>query len=176
MNFLNQNIEDYISPKTSSSDGCILFECDELDCYDFPDEEDVPEDQYVAMITGFRKHKDRYKNYYIDVCYKIFSYDTLKQWENRIIDKISYSYIRTRFVEDGDEHRRFRAAMSRFCNKMKFDSDELIGTISIISLEYRGKGEAVVKKYQETKFSEKWFEDDISDEFYWSAGYTLDED
>ena len=171
MNFLEQNIEEYISPETNSSDTCIVFECDELDYHDFPIEEDVPEGIYAAMIMGFQNHKDKFKNQYTDVCYKIFSDLAFMKWTNKIADQITYSYIRIRFMNESDDIKRFRVAMSALCQKKKFTSNELIGTIVLINLAYRGKGEAFVEKYKHTDLNDLWFVDDISDEFHWSSGY-----
>lgn len=176
MNFLEQTIEDYILPETASSDTGIVFECDELDYYDLPREEDIPEGLYAAMIMGFQSYADRFKNQYIDVCYKIFSDLAFMKWTNRVADQITYSYIRIRVMKDSDEERQFRASMSKLCNKMKFTIDELIGTISLINLAYKGKGEALVEKYKRTELNDLWFVDDISDYFYWSNGYNPDEE
>ena len=172
MSFLEQNIESYVSTEIASTDTSIVFECDELDYYDIPREENVPEGLYAAMIMGFQPHRDKFKNQWIDICYKIFSDLAFTKWENKITDQITYSYIRIRVMESSDEERQFRAAMSNLCKKKKFSSDELIGNISLINLAYRGKGEAFIKNYKHTLLDNLWFVDDVSDEFHWSSGYT----
>lgn len=176
MSFLETNIDDYISNEPNSSATSIVFECDELDDYDLPKEEDVPEGLYAAMIIGFQNYTDRFKNHYIDVCCKIFSDIAFIRWTNRVADQITYSYVRIRIKEDGDEKRQFRAAMRSVCKKKKFTSDELIGVILLVNIAYRGKGEAIIEKYKHTPLNHLWFEDDISNRFHWSSGYNPDEE
>lgn len=163
MNFLEQNIEDYINPEANLRDTSIVFECDQLDYYDFPNEKDVSDGLYAAMIMGFQNHKDRFKTQYIDVCYKVFSDSAYRKYESGISDSIPYSYIRIRFMKESDEERRFCAFMSKLCNKTKFTADELIGGILLITLSYKGNGEVYVEKYSIVTMDESWFVEDISD-------------
>lgn len=174
MSFLNQNIEEYTSTPTNANDTSIVFECDDMDYYDISREEDVPEGLYAAMIMGFQNYTDKFKNQYIDVCYKVFSNSSYERWTNRIDDYITYSYIRLRFISGGDDKRRFCAAMSNLCKKKKFTTDELIGSILLVNLAYGRNGEAFVQKYKSTELNDLWFIDDISDEFHWSSGYDPD--
>ena len=163
MNFLEQNIEDYITYGANSNDTNIIFECDQLDYYDLPNQEDVSEGLYAAMIMGFQNHKDRFKIRYIDVCYKVFSDIAYRKYESGIADSIPYSYIRVRLMKESDEERRFCAFMSKLCNKTKFTADELIGAILLITLSYKGNGEVYVEKYSLITMDESWFVEDISD-------------
>lgn len=176
MNFLERNIEDCLTSEANSNGNNIVFECDQLDYYDIPNEEDVSEGLYAAMIMGFQTRKDRFKNQCVDICFKIFSNLAFTKWNNRVADQITYSYVRIRITENSDEERQFRTAMSKLCNKKKFSTYELIGSIFLINLEYRGKGDVFIKNYKCTALNKLWFIDDISDDFHWSSRYTPNED
>lgn len=170
MSYLDKKIEDYAH---GESDENLVFECEELDYYDAPQESSIPEGVYAAMLMGFQFHSDKFKTRYVDVCYKIFSSATYTQWNEKIIDKITYFYIRIRYIRGSDEERRFRVAMSGLCKKKKFTANELIGIVELIDLSYQRNGEATIEQHISTELNSYWFEDDITDDFYWSSGYEL---
>lgn len=168
MSYLDKRIDDYITADSSFS-----LECDELDMYDFPDEDIVPEGEYASMIMGVCDYKDKYNNRYFDICYKIFSGITYTLWNDKAIDKISYSYIRQRYLRGSDEERRLRSAMYNMCKRKSITSDDLQGIIELIEIVYDKSGNGFIKKRSSTTINSLWFVDDESDEFYWSAGYTF---
>ncbi len=163
MSFLEQKIEDYVS-----NDEEIILECDEMDSYDFPKEEEVPEGFYASMIMGLRPYRDRFNKHYFDVCYKIFSAIMYNQWNEGHIDRISYFYIRQRCRFGSDEERRFRAAMRPICESKILNKDNLVGVIEIFKIQYGKDGVGELVDRSASVLEPDWFVDDTSDEFHQS--------
>jgi hypothetical protein len=166
MNFLEQNIEDYISPETNSSDTGIVFECDELDMYDFPDDVNLPEGEYYSMIVGLRNYKDKYKKEYVDVCYKVFNTKLKLLWEKQKIERIWYYYIRQRILRDSDDERRFRFAMECIIGDSKFTDKDLIGVTEYLKIYFDDDPKGAIVRRRESELQDVWFFDDVSDEFH----------
>lgn len=112
MIILNNKINDYVN-----NNSAFVLDCDSLDVYDFPVEDEIPERHYASMIMGIRPYRDKFKNDYFDVCYKIFPTYLCSWWFDNQIEKITYFYIRQRYLRGSDEERRFRSAMFKICNR-----------------------------------------------------------
>jgi len=177
MSFLDKNIEEYILPKTTASESNmdILFECDELDKYDFPDDVNLPEGEYYSMIVGLRNYKDKYNKQYVDVCYKVFNTKLKLLWENSKIGCVRYYYIRQRVLRDSDDERRFRYAMKCIIGSSNFTGKDLIGVTEHMKIYYDDdpKGSIVCRRDSGLKID--WFVDDISEKFYHNMEEDLEE-
>ena len=166
MNFLEQNIEDYITPKITENNIGIMFECDELDIYDFPYDANLTEGEYYSMIVGLRNYKDKYNKQYIDVCYKVFNIKLKNLWENKKIERIWYYYIRQRMLRESDDERRFRYAMKCIIGNNKFTDKDLIGVTEYLKIYFDNDPNGTIVYRQSSGLKSEWFYDDISDEFH----------
>ena len=161
MKFLNSKIKDYINDNAK-----FVLECDDMDTYDFPTEDEIPERCYASMIMGIRPYRDKFKNDYFDVCYKIFPTYLISWWENDQIKKISYFYIRQRYLCGSDEARRFRAVMRKASNCNVLTEATLIGITETFTLRYDKDGNASIKNRSCSELEPEWFIDDISNKFH----------
>ena len=168
MSFLDRKIEDYITPEATANDIGIVFECDELDKYDFPDDVNLPEGEYYSIIMGFREYKDRYGKQYIDVCYKVFDTKQKPRWENGKTDRIRYYYIRQRLLRGSDDERRFRYAMSCMVGdgNSSLTDATLIGITEYIKIYYDDDSKGAIVFRCESELLDVWFFDDVSDEYH----------
>ena len=171
MSCLNKNISDYLI--ASESEEKIILKCDEMDDYDLPTEDNLPEDCYASIIMGLRSYRDKYKNHYVDVCYKMFPLRLMDLWNNEKIDVINYFYVRYRCLIGSDEERIFRRNMNKLYNRKFLTDDQLVGTCELFRIEYGKDNEILFPERRFCDLDVSWFEDDISDEFHRSAGYTL---
>ena len=166
MSFLEKNIGDYISPEPMSSDTGIVFQCDELDKYDFPDNVNLPEGEYYSIIVGLRDYKDKYTKQYVDICYKVFNTKLKTLWENGKIDRIWYYYIRQRVLRGSDDERRFRYAMQCIIGDTKLTDKALIGVTEHLKIYFDDDPKGAITYRRESELQEVWFVDDISDEYH----------
>lgn len=167
MSFLNTKIEEYISNTLEPEETEIVFECDELDKYDFPCDAFLPEGEYYSIIMGLREYKDRFSKQYIDVCYKVFSKKQKALWENNKIERIYYYYIRQRILRGSDDERKFRCAMGWIVGKETFTANDLVGVSEYLKIYYYDQDPNGTITYREwSELQPIWFIDDTSEEFH----------
>ena len=138
MNFLNQKIEDYIS--NESDDTSEYFEYDGTFEYQFPFENDVPENWYLSKIMDVRTDKNQYHQPYVDVYYKIFSTTMFNDYNNYRTNEISYYYIKQRYMKHSTHYGNFISAMHKIVKSKKFRIYDLIGITEGFLLEYKKEG------------------------------------
>ncbi len=177
MSLLDQKIEDFVPSETPVDDIGIVFECDDLDMYDFPDDVNLPEGEYYSMIVGLRNYKDKYNKQYVDVCYKVFNTKQRPMWENQKIDRIRYFYIRQRMLRGSDEERRFRFAMNCIVGdgRSTLDAETLIGVTEYLKIYYGDDPKGSITYRQESELQQVWFVDDVSDEYHQDLEIISDE-
>lgn len=175
MSFLDENIKDYLSPETTSNDTDIVFECDELDKYDFPYEANLYEGDYYSTIVGLRNYEDKYKNQYVDVCYKVFSTKLKILWENAKIERIRYYYIRQRMLKGSDDERRFRYAMYRIVGEKTLTEKDLVGVTEYMKIYFDDDHKGSITYREESELQDEWFVDDVSDKFHMDLNADSDE-
>ena len=167
INSKNVTFEQLISASNPSND-TLEFEYDEYDMYLFPYEKDIPEGYYHSRVEHISNSQNKYGDACVDVCYKIFPTRMASQWENRLIDKITYFYIRQRYKRGSDPFRKFLKAMKEAgkLTSAKISYADLVGIKEAVHLTYQRDGYmGSITDRIPTKMADAWFFDDVSNKF-----------
>lgn len=138
MNFLEQNIEDYI---LGSNDEDFIIKYEDYFEYVYPKEEDVPEAWYYSVIKDVKKSSTGIKPY-IDVYYKIVSVQKLNAYMDEYIkaDKVVYHYIRQRYTIDNPYYRDLCISMKKALGMEEFKKSMMINVTEGFHLVYKKEG------------------------------------
>ena len=139
----------------------FILTYDELDRYDFPTEDAVPEGYYLAKIVGAVKSENKYGDPCFEICHKLISRKDYDAWAEGYLERFSYSYIRQKYKIGSSSARKFMNDMIKGGMPQSFKLSELVGYTEYIKLEYdrrNGFGNIVERKRQH--LSDDYFTDD----------------
>ena len=155
MGFLDQKIEDYIA-----GDDDLILEVDEFVGYEFPYEEKIPEDDYIALIVKAEAMKKTVQETHYDVYYKMVRYRDWRNWtEGENIQH--FYYMKQRYKKNSQAELKFRNIMSCKLGGGSFRLKAVIGLMDAFRLAYNGKSElgSIQQHYQTDLFDSEIFED-----------------
>lgn len=164
--FLSTKIEDY--NLISSYDE--KFEYNEFDKYHFPYEKKVPEGWYHSIIMDIKWCASNYGKKCYEVSYKIFPYRMHHDYENKMINNITYFYIRQKYIVDGEHDRALRTSIREDGNKSDILWKDLKNQFTeCILIEYKKDGEigSITQRFPSI-LQNVWFVDDISDDYHYT--------
>ena len=139
----------------------IIFEYSELDKYDFPKEEAVPEGNYFSIIKAVESSYNKQHDPCFDVYYKLLAFKDVQAWGNGLIDERPYYYIKQRYKHGSTPARAFIQAVRKGGMPLKFTSSQLIGYTERIRLAYERDGGlgSIIERIPD-KIEPEYFTDD----------------
>ena len=111
--------------------------------YQFPVEENVPAGYYVSRIEEIHRSVTKNGEASYDVCYKIADLSMCYKKANNLLgdnEKLTYYYIKQRYVYDSDFDYEFVEAMYNAGAEDSFSASDVIGITEKISLIYKVDG------------------------------------
>lgn len=150
-----------VGRRANKEENEIIFEYNELDKYDFPSEDEVPEGYYLSMIVGAVKSENKYGDPCFEICHKLISRKDYDAWAEGYLERFPYSYIRQKYKIGSGPARKFMNDMIKGGMPQSFKLSELVGYTEYLRLEYdqrSGFGHVAERKHH--PLNDDYFTDD----------------